>query len=83
MVVIGLALVVALGGAPKKTQLKIEIKPETAVLFVDGKRKGTGAKLHVFTVTPGRHLLKVVNKKDEHQEMVIVKKGEVTSWQWA
>ena len=88
MFAIALAVAVALSGAPKaappkKTQLKVQVKPDTAVLFVDGQRKGTGAKVHTLTVEPGRHMLKVVNKGDEHQEMVSIKKGETKNWEWA
>ena len=68
--------------APKKTQLKIQIKPASAVLFVDGKRRGTGAHALTVPVEPGRHILKVVLKKDEHEEMVVVKKGEIKQWSW-
>jgi hypothetical protein len=86
-----LALGLALTTAPKnvapgngKTQLKVEIQPPAAVLFVDGKKKGTGAKKqYLLTVTPGRHTMKVTHKGDEHQEDVFVKKGEVKLWTWA
>lgn len=88
---IALAITLAvLSGSPqtttkatqKKTQLRIEVKPESAVIYVDGKRKGTGAKVHTLTVQPGRHMIKVVHKKDEHAEPVMVKKGELTHWKW-
>lgn len=88
MIALALAAAVALGGAPKgpsKTQLKIEIKPAEAVLYVDGKRKGTGEKVHVLNVQPGNHQVRVVNPKtkDEHQDVLSVKRGETKSWQWA
>ena len=84
MVAIALAVAVALSGAPnKKTQLKIEIKPDAAVVYVDGKKRGTGAKPLTLTITPGKHTLKVVHKGDEHQETIVIKKGEVKTWQWA
>jgi hypothetical protein len=86
MVVISLALAVALSGSPKasqKTQLTIDIKPETAVVYVDGKKKGTGKKPITLTVKPGRHQLRIVNNKDEHSETVVVKKGESKKWEWA
>ncbi|MBI3180763.1 MAG: hypothetical protein HYZ28_01325 [Myxococcales bacterium] len=85
MVALALAVALALSGGPaaKKTQLKIEIKPAEAVLYVDGKKKGTGAKTHLLTVEPGRHNIRVVHHKDEHSEVVSIKKGEVKTWQWA
>jgi hypothetical protein len=86
MMVVALALAVALSGAPKgpqKTQLKIDVNPDTAVVYVDGRKKGTGKKPVTLNITPGRHAIKVVNKGDEHTESVSVKKGEVKTWQWA
>jgi hypothetical protein len=59
------------------------VKPSNAVVFLDGKRVGDGTKVRTVTVTPGRHAIKVVHKKDEHQESVSVKKGETKHWQWA
>ncbi len=88
MIALGLALAVALSGAPKasapkKTQLKIEVKPTAAVIYVDGKRKGTGAKPIILPVEPGRHTIRIVHNRDEHQEVIAVKKGETTNWSWA
>ncbi|MGQ0505892.1 MAG: hypothetical protein ACT4TC_11300 [Myxococcaceae bacterium] len=87
---LSIALAVALSASPKavvnnngKTQLKIEVQPSTAVLYVDGKRAGTGGKKRTLTVTPGAHRIRVVNHQDEHQEMVSVKKGEVKVYTWA
>ncbi len=87
---LALTLGLSLGAAPKavapgsgKTQLKVEIQPAAAVLYLDGKKKGTGAKKHLFTVPPGRHTVKVTHKGDEHQEDVFVKKGEVKLFTWA
>lgn len=88
MTALSLALAVALSAAPKtaplkKTQLKIEVKPASAIVFVDGKRIGTGSKVHTLTVDPGRHTIKIVHNRDEHQEVLAVKKGETTKWTWA
>ncbi len=85
---LAMTVTLALGSAPrvppKKTQLKLEITPATSVVYVDGKRRGTGGKLtRAFTVEPGRHTLKLVNGRDEHQESISVKKGESKVWQWA
>ncbi len=89
MVTLALALAASLAASPAPTAsgtrsyLKIEVKPETAVLYVDGVRRGTGAKPHTVRVEPGRHELRVVNKGDEHQEQISVKKGETKQWAWA
>lgn len=87
MIALTLALAVALSAAPKsgpkKTQLIIEVKPAAAVVYVDGKRIGTGSKIQTLTVQPGRHTIKIVHNRDEHQEVLMVKKGETTKWSWA
>ena len=88
MVALALVLSAALAGAPKTagtkpTQLKLDIQPDTAVVFVDGKKKGKGGKLITLAITPGSHIVKIVNNKDEHEEQVTVKKGEQKTFQWA
>jgi hypothetical protein len=82
---IALAVMLSLSAAPKpaKTQLKIEVKPAATVVYVDGKRKGTGAKLITLVTTPGRHHIRLVNGKDEHQDVVSLKQGETKKWTWA
>ncbi len=84
MIVLSLVLAASLGGAPKagskQTSLKITVKPESAVVYVDNKRRGTGAKPITVSVTPGRHAIRVVYKKDEHTDVISVKAGEQKSW---
>jgi PEGA domain len=85
MVAFAMALALTLGAAPAKstkTQLKIEVKPASAVVYVDGVRKGTGAKPIVLTVTPGIHNIRVVHNKDQTTEVVRIKKGETLNWGW-
>lgn len=81
-----MALLLALAGAPKapakKALLKIEVKPAAAVIYVDGKRKGTGATVQTLTLNPGPHTIKIVHNKDAHEEVVAVKPGTM-SWSWA
>ena len=84
---IGMALVLALAGAPKgasakKTQLKIDVKPTAATVYVDGKKKGTGATVQKLTLDPGQHTIKIVHQRDEHEEMVTLKPGETLNWKW-
>jgi len=86
MTLLALAVSLALSSAPKlsqKTQLKIEVKPSNTVVYVDGKKRGTGAKPVTLTTTPGRHMIKLVFGRDEHQEVISVKKGESKTWTWA
>jgi hypothetical protein len=85
MLAFAMALAVALGAAPAKstkTQLKIEVKPTSAVVYVDGQRKGTGARPIVVNVTPGRHAIKVVHNRDSTTDVVSVKKGQILNWGW-
>lgn len=83
MLALALATAVALSGAPstaKKTQLLLEVKPESVVIYVDGKRKGTAGKVRTVKVTPGTHLIKLVNGRDVHEEPVTVKSGQSLTW---
>jgi len=85
MLAFAMAVALALGAAPAKstkTQLKIEVKPSSAIVYVDGQRKGTGAKPILITVTPGTHNIRVVHNKDQTSEMVRVKSGQVLTWGW-
>jgi hypothetical protein len=84
MSVLTLALAVALSAAPNaKTQLKIEVKPSVAVIYLDGKKLGSGDKVHMVNVKPGTHALRVVYRGDEHSEEVLVKKDQVLTWKWS
>src|SRR5262249_41390186 len=86
MRVIGMALLLSLAGAPKtsstKSQLKIEVKPAAATVYVDGKKKGTGGTVQNLTLAPGQHTIKIVHQRDEHEEMVKLKPGETLNWKW-
>ena len=62
--------------------LNIEIKPATAELLVDGKKKGTGAKPIVIKLPAGKHVLRVLNKGDAHEEEIVIKAGEKKTWKW-
>lgn len=86
MLILSLVASIALAGSPnagKKTVLVLDVQPETAVIYVDGKKKGTAKKQITLAVTPGNHRVKVVNGGDEHEEVIAVKKGETKTWQWA
>jgi hypothetical protein len=65
------------------TRIRFEVKPPAAVIYLDGKRRGTaGEKPFLVTVTPGRHQVKVTYKKDSSEEPVVAKKGETLNWKY-
>jgi hypothetical protein len=64
------------------TVLAVSVTPPTSVIYVDGSRRGTAARVHALHLSPGRHLVRVVNRKDEHQESVTVVRGKKTLWSW-
>jgi hypothetical protein len=78
-----LLLSLMLAAAPGPTTLTIEVSPEDTVIYVDGKKKGTGAKPVTVKVTPGNHIVKVSRKGEGHEEQVHVKAGEKKTWMWA
>ena len=85
MLALAMAVAVALGATPAKstkTQLKIEVKPSTSVVYVDGVRRGTGAKPILITVTPGSHNIRVTHNKDQTTDVVRVKQGQTVAWGW-
>lgn len=62
--------------------LTVGLKPAACVLFVDGKKKGTGEKPLVLKLTAGKHLLRVVYKGDAHEEEIVLKAGSSSPWNW-
>lgn len=77
------AVAFLLAAAPKGPgQLTIEVKPSNSVVFVDGKKKGTGAKPIVVKLPAGKHQVRVTHKGDAHEEEVVVKAGEKKRWKW-
>lgn len=86
MIALHIALALALAGGSKgnakTSQLKIEVKPAAAVIYVDGKKKGTGANVHQLKLAPGRHTIKIVNHRDEHEEILTLKPGQTVAWSW-
>ena len=53
-----------------KTQVQLAVKPTSAQLFIDGKPMGKAADARVIDITPGFHVIHLVNKGDEHDERV-------------
>lgn len=81
-----LLLTLMLAAAPAKgpTTLIIEVAPEDTVVFVDGKKKGTGAKpITLKNISPGAHIIKLQRKGESHEDQVILKAGEKKTWKWA
>ena len=62
--------------------LNVELKPASSELLVDGKKRGTGAKPLVLKLPAGKHVLRVVNKGDAHEEEIVIKAGEKKTWKW-
>ena len=78
-----LAVALLLHAAPSGPgTLTVELKPRSAELLVDGKKRGTGAKTLVLKMVPGKHLLRVVHKGDAHEEEIVIKPGEKKTWKW-
>jgi hypothetical protein len=78
-----LLLSLMLSAAPGPTTLTIEVSPEDTQVFVDGKKKGTGAKAVTMPIKPGKHVIKVSRKGEGHEEDIEVKAGEKKTWKWA
>jgi hypothetical protein len=53
-----------------KTQVQLAIKPTGAQLFIDGKPMGKAGDGRIIDITPGFHVIHLVNKGDEHEERV-------------
>jgi hypothetical protein len=81
-----LLIVLALGAGKTKpvpegkAMLKIDVEPASQV-FVDGKSKGT-LKQKTIELKPGTHVVRVVHKKDEHEDQVVLKSGSTTEFSW-
>src|SRR5438874_11323107 len=73
-----LALAAVLGAAP--TELTIDVKPETTIVKVDGKKVGTGAKTINLKLPPGKHAIRCEYKGDSHSDEVVLKAGKKTPW---
>ena len=63
-----------------KTQLELQVKPATALLFVDDKPQGKVGTNRVVDVTPGFHIIRVTSKGDEHEERVKFAPNQKTTY---
>lgn len=62
--------------------ITVGLKPAACVFFVDGKKKGTGAKPINLKLPSGKHIFRVVYKGDAHEEEVALKPGANAPWNW-
>ena len=60
----------------------VGLKPAGCVLFVDGKKKGTGEKPLTLKLPAGKHVFRVVYKGDAHEEEILLKPGANPPWNW-
>ncbi len=60
----------------------VGLKPAACVLFVDGKKKGSGEKPLTLKLPAGKHIFRVVYKGDAHEEEVVLKAGTNSPWNW-
>ena len=77
---IALASCLLLHAAPGT--LTVELKPATSELLIDGKKKGSGSKPIVLKLPAGKHVIRVTNKGDAHEEEIVIKPAEKKTWKW-
>ena len=58
------------------TQLQFEIDPPSVIIHVDKKRVGKAGKVKRYKCRPGRHVIRLVNNKDEVEFEMRVAKHE-------
>ena len=90
---VSLGVVVALGGPAradkpaassggKKTILILNVGPDPTDVYIDGKKRGTSDKVKEVAVEPGAHIVRLVHSGDEHEDQVILKKGQSVKFEW-
>ena len=75
-----LASQVAVAAKKEKTQVELNVKPATAQLFIDGKSMGKATAGRVLDVTPGFHVIRLVFKRDEHEERIKFPANQKTTY---
>src|SRR5262249_38240038 len=71
---------VAVAAKKDKTQVELSVKPASAQLFIDGKAMGKAAAGRVIDVTPGFHVIRLVFKRDEHEERIKFPPNQKTTY---
>lgn len=79
MVTLALLAVLSASGP---ASLTLEVKPDAAVVKVDGKKVGTGAKPITVKLSPGKHTIRCELKGDATNDEVVLKAGEKKTWKW-
>jgi hypothetical protein len=64
----------------ERTQVELNVKPPTAQIFIDGKAMGKASAGRVIDVTPGFHVVRLVFKRDEHEERIKFPPNQKTTY---
>jgi hypothetical protein len=63
-------------GKADATGIEWEVSPAHVVVFLDGKRLGEAGALKFTATSPGKHVVKLLNGKDETESDIPLKKGQ-------
>jgi hypothetical protein len=63
-------------------RLVLKVSPGDTEVFVDKNRKGTAEKMKEIALPPGKHIVTLKHKGDEHEDQVTLKKGVATTFEW-
>jgi hypothetical protein len=65
-----------------KTQLALDVRPVSALVFIDGRAQGRASRGKVIAVTPGLHVVRLVFGRDEHEEQIKFLEGKTTNYSY-
>jgi hypothetical protein len=82
LVLLALMMASSLATATKKdrTQVELNVKPVGAQVFIDNKAVGKATAGRVLDVTPGFHVIRLVYKRDEHEERIKFPANQKTTY---
>jgi hypothetical protein len=63
-----------------RTQVELNVKPVGAQLYIDNKAMGKATAGRVLDVTPGFHIIRLVYKRDEHEERIKFPANQKTTY---
>ena len=63
-----------------RTQVELNVKPVGAQLFIDNKAMGKATAGRILDVTPGFHIIRLVYKRDEHEERIKFPANQKTTY---
>jgi hypothetical protein len=75
-----LASQLAVAAKKERTQVELKVKPPSAQLFIDGKAMGKATAGRIFDITPGFHVIRLVFKRDEHEERIKFPANQKTTY---